>query len=307
MSRSAIEWTEETWNPVVGCTKVSQGCKHCYAKTLHDKRHVAALAGKMVAPQYAQPFEVVQLMGERLTKPLKKQQPTVYFVNSVSDLFHEDIPLEYIATVFAVMAATQRHTYQVLTKRPARAREFFDWFPTHYTGPRRAQAPWDSDDLEKRLKAAPETVWPLRNVWLGVSVENQKAADERIPLLLSTPAAVRWLSMEPLLGTVRIAEYLPNPLWNDLPSWRTPTLDWIVVGGESGDGARPMHPRWARDIRDECRVGSVPFFFKQWGDWAPTGSMPNYVVMERVGKKAAGRQLDGREWNEYPRELAVAP
>jgi protein gp37 len=327
--RTGIEWTDRTWNPVVGCTKVSQGCKNCYAKTIHDMRHAAHLAGKKMAPQYAVPFEHVQLMPDRLTWPLSLRQPSRIFVNSVSDLFHEDVPDEFIDRVFAIMAMAPRHAFQVLTKRPERMLEYIG-------------APGlvgDIDGRSWRIREAGHAfgvaiaddvnfALPLPNVWLGVSVENQKAAEERIPLLQQTPAAVRFLSAEPLLGPIDFygagsrggedGDPFAFSALRGTDGVEPPIagIDWVIVGGESGSSKqnpRPMHPDWARGIRDQCVAAGVPFLFKQWGDWTvcPLRHLPEDVEevkhrrvgeqwMMRVGKKRAGRELDGRTWDEYP-------
>lgn len=275
--KTAIEWTDVTWNPVTGCTLVTAGCDFCYAKRLHDRRHAAYLAGEPLPPQYAEPFERVRVHPDRLAAPLAWKTPRRIFVNSVSDLWHADVPDAFIAAVFAVMAATPQHTYQVLTKRPQRMRRLV-------TDPAfRAQvaAAWPAGLVGQRI------AWPLPNVWLGVSVERQDVA-WRLDLLAGTPAAVRFVSAEPLLG----------PL--DLRPWLAAgTLDWVITGGESGgpperalvrrEGTR-WAPKgealaWVRAIRDQCRKTGTPFFFKQWG-----GPKPD----------AGGRLLDDREWNEYP-------
>ncbi|WP_027894480.1 DUF5131 family protein [Calidithermus chliarophilus] len=300
--KTAIEWTDRTWNPVVGCTKVSQGCKFCYAKTLHDMRHRAKLAGKPLPEQYALPFERVQLKPERLELPLRWKRPARIFVNSVSDLFHEDVPFTYVAAVFGVMAATPRHTYQVLTKRPQRMLEFFRWVRKAVPGVYPTSLAMGLAEPYTNGRTGPRYVssavpWPLPNVWLGVTVEDQRAADERVPLLLAAPAAVRFLSCEPLLGPLDIAKYLPDRPEGD----RDRLVSWVIVGGETGTASqpvRPMHPDWARSLREQCREAGVPFFFKQWGDHITDG-LGNPV---RVGAKRAGRQLDGREWGEFPLE-----
>jgi protein gp37 len=333
-----IEWTQrphtkgETWNPVVGCTKVSQGCKNCYAKTIHDNRHKAYSEGKLQnVKQYAVPFEHVQLMPERLTMPLKWKSPRTIFVNSVSDLFHESVPFSYIDQVFAVMALTPQHTYQILTKRPERMAEYFR------TGrPNRLE---EICSIWHHLSGQPAEVseWPLPNVWLGTSVEDQATADARIPYLLRCPAAVRFLSCEPLLGEVDLKNIAGGggsryQVLAPIPGHR-PSIDWVIVGGESGSKARPMHPDWARSLRDQCKAAGVPFFFKQWGEWCPateeygvTGhvmpeSNPKYtwiggdgtlqapsahglkepiMAIARQGKQRAGRVLDGVEHSEWP-------
>lgn len=289
-----IEWTERTWNPVVGCSKVSEGCRFCYAKTLHDRRHRAKLAGKPLPEQYSLPFERVQLRPERLGLPLRWKGPARIFVNSVSDLFHGAVPFPYIAAVLGVIAATPQHTYQVLTKRPERALEFFRWLEEAAGGHPaafllEAAAPygvgvgadsrWDRaspvrqgadsrwDGLTPvRQGALPP--WPLPNLWLGVSVEDQRAAERRIPLLRQAPAALRFLSCEPLLG----------PLEPGLEG-----IGWVIAGGESGGaGVRPMQEGWVRSLLERCRRAGVPFFFKQagrglaraWGCRDPKGADP---------------------------------
>lgn len=283
--KSAIEWTDATWNPVTGCTEVTPGCDNCYAKTFAERWRGTP------GHYFEQGFDVV-LRPDKLTLPLTWRKPRRVFVNSMSDLFHKDVPDEFIARVFAIMSQTPQHTYQVLTKRHGRMRSLLnakreEW--SAFTGP-----------------------WPLPNVWLGVSVEDQDRANLRIPALIDTPAAVRWLSCEPLLGPVDLRRTDKDALVDG-------GIDWVVVGGESGHGARPMHPHWARDLRDQCTSAGVPFFFKQWGEWAPNGfrgignfrgkeqlsgpvldKMGHREVIERVGKKTAGRELDGRTWDEYP-------
>lgn len=326
---SNIEWTDKSWNPVVGCTKLSEGCRNCYAFNLHNSRHKAYQEGKLQhIPQYSKPFDDVQLLPERLISPLRWKKPQKVFVNSMSDLFHEDVPFEFIGKVFAVMALAQQHNFQILTKRPERMIEFME------------RTEWrESMGLAE---------WPLSNVWLGVSVENQQAADERIPLLLETPAAVRFLSCEPLLGPVKILGELmqgkdPGKCGNcggghgftrcsnyggvSKSSERYEchdfkrvdfAIDWVIVGGESGHKARPMHPEWARSLRDQCQAAGVPFFFKQWGEWVPSDQYPSelngvrlsrykqytfedvHKHMFRVGKKRAGRLLDGEIYDAYP-------
>ena len=248
----------------------------------------------------------------------------------MSDLFHKDVPDEYIARVFAVMAMSRRHTYQVLTKRPGRMRSLLNskefWREVRLSVTR---------DLNRVEEAVGLVMNPLPNVWLGTSVENQKWADVRIPLLMETPAAVHFLSCEPLLGPItltRLHAYCPTHDFTGgfcsgpCPDVRLP--DWIIVGGESGPGARPMHPEWARSLQDQCQSVGIAFLFKQWGEWAPmfdgTTALhfpgPNVVnlapdgdlaragvpgePMIRVGKKAAGRELDGRTWDEYPEAVS---
>lgn len=274
-ARTGIEWTDATWNPVTGCTKVSPGCDHCYAETIAHR----------FAGTKAYPFGfAVTLQPERLGQPFRWRKPRRIFVNSMSDLFHDDIPDDYIAQVFSVMAQTQRHTYQILTKRPARMRSLlsrpeFIW--PRVWGPISPDMP----DIAYRT-------WPLPNVWLGVSTENQQWADIRIPTLLDTPAAVRFISAEPLLGPISLIRWLNGGFGNV-----SPDLHWVIVGGESGAGARMMSPDWARDLRDECVAADVPLLFKQWGAWGPINDKD---TMQRLGKHAAGRELDGHTWDQYP-------
>lgn len=317
---SKIEWTDTTWNVVTGCTEVSPGCDRCYAKTFAERWR------GVKGHHFENGFDL-QLRPERLTRTLRWKNPRRIFVNSMSDLFHQDVPDEYIVKVWEVMAATPQHTYQILTKRHARMKSWF-------------------------------TRWPnavLANVWLGVSVENQQWADIRIPALLKTPAAVRWISAEPLLGPIDLgmgdphAEHdgyginSPHPriclscsdpdAGTEVEYWRrdpdAPQLDWVVCGGESGHGARPMHPGWVRSLRDQCVDAGIPFLFKQWGEYIPEslgahvitrrsaktaryadfdggnrpaniGARNGAVTCHRVGKGRAGRELDGRIWDEYP-------
>lgn len=416
MNKSKIEWTEVTWNPVTGCTKVSEGCRNCYAERMSKR-----LAGRCGYPK-DEPFRVT-LHPEKLDEPLKWKKPRRIFVNSMGDLFHEDVPDDFLDRVFAVMAhatCATCATFLILTKRPGRMQQYLS-----------------SLDRKDKIGRWLDTVghyravaWPIPNVWLGVSVENQATADERIPLLLQTPAAVRFVSCEPLLGPVDLRPWIkryyhggvpglrvgdtllppsvtgkstlleyakevdPNgpqrtdrvylttdleaarlfalaypyghvyravpalPLENDPDcnepglSYQTPTaivvppdtpvIDWVIAGGETGPNARPCNPNWVRSLRDQCQEAGTKFFFKSWGEWAP--SMPfvidhsqriekglplpkQYVVLDsgltdedmkrdrgiraaitgtagitmaKVGKRAAGRLLDGRTWDEIP-------
>jgi protein gp37 len=320
--KTSIEWTRgddgspgATWNPVTGCTKVSPGCDHCYAETFAERWR--GIPGH----HFESGFDVT-LRPERLEQPLRWKKPRRVFVNSMSDLFHEAIPDLHITQVFDVMEQAKQHTFQVLTKRHARMRSFvnarersraeyaakFDHCPT--------EAMRNSPAAEYARKRAAN---PPANIWLGVSVEDQKWADIRVPALLDTPAAVRFLSCEPLLGPLDASEYLTPDGCHTHMGEKFPTLcqspscgaavDWVIVGGESGPGARPMHPDWARSLRDQCTAADVAYFLKQWGEWAPhvAGVRPGAeiraypgAIVQRVGKKLAGRELDGREWNEYP-------
>jgi protein gp37 len=336
MGDTKIEWTDYTWNPVTGCTKVSQGCKHCYAERLWPKVEAAErmrehFEWRRVPPR---PFTQIRCHPERLNAPLRMRKPRRVFVNSMSDLFHDDVDDIFIMHVFATMTIARHHTFQVLTKRP---RRMLEWVGG---GGRAADVFGYVRDSELGYWAGadklPPLSWPLPNVWLGVSVEDQATADERIPLLLQTPAAVRWISAEPLLGPVDLRRYLCGcrscvPESEGLTGSVPAHLQWVVAGGESGPKARPSHPDWFRSVRDQCAAAGVPFLFKQWGEFAPvevtrdeylhpaprhegervaapSGSLEALppasdrvaVVMRRVGKKAAGRTLDGLIHDEYP-------
>lgn len=336
MSKSAIEWTDEVWNPVTGCTKVSAGCKHCYAEREWPRltRLVPAYAGR--------DFTDVRTHHDRLEQPLRWKRPRKVFVNSMSDLFHPDVPDGFIDQVFAVMALAPQHTFQVLTKRPDRMREYL-------SSPDRIHSingkVWSQLGTHRGSRIEHGGNWraklPLPNVCLGVSVENQEAADERIPLLLQIPAAVRFISAEPLLGPVSLnyafgipsgagrgscPMHLAGIAPEGLLTKGNHHLHWVIVGGESGPNARPMHPDWVRSLRDQCAIAGVPFLFKQWGEYcgdrdfrAPvhkwemidrsgrtlteagsTANMGPITHVARVGKKAAGRLLDGIMHNAYP-------
>ncbi len=394
---STIEWTDATWNPVTGCAVVSPGCTNCYAMRLAGTRLAQhpSRAG-LTRDTKAGPVWTgeVRLSEEWLDQPLRWRRPRRIFVCAHGDLFAEQVPDEWIDRVFAVMALAPQHTFQVLTKRAARMREYLTQ-AERLLGERDGSEPRSSTqgrvvvraaalDRERFMRNEGVPRWPLPNVWLGVSAEDQRRADERIPDLLATPAAVRFVSAEPLLGPVRLDRIKegvddfadcgghPDPYWpldTCDAMWldalrgamdaeaRAPDgsrrgdidvglvhgggkLDWVIVGGESGRGARPMHPDWARSIRDQCAAAGVPFFFKQWGEWAPgdafgvtkdgpitdrRGNVPDwmrrYVVcgdqwadrltahtftghgtnlVYRVGKHRAGRLLDGREHSAMP-------
>ncbi|MEX0729464.1 MAG: phage Gp37/Gp68 family protein [Aquisalimonadaceae bacterium] len=240
-ANSTIEWTEMTWNPVTGCTKVSPGCKHCYAETLARRLHAMGASG------YQRGFRLT-LHPERLAQPLMRKKPTVYFVNSMSDLFHPLVPDNYIDAVLDIIRRTPRHTYQVLTKRADRLPGFFS------------------------TRDCPP------NMWLGVSVENRRHGLPRIPLLRQVAATVRFLSVEPLL--------------EDLGRLDLGGIHWVIVGGESGNRARPMKPEWVENVRQQASEQRVPFFFKQWGAWGADGV--------KRSKKKNGRELAGATFDEMP-------
>lgn len=372
---STIEWTDSTWNPITGCTLVSEGCRHCYAAQLaatrlrsHPSR--AGLA-RVNAAGEAKFTGEVRLNEQWLDQPLRWRRPRRIFVCAHGDLFHEAVPDEWIDRVFAAMALAPQHTFQVLTKRPERAacylarRDGRGRIPAmDYAALMAATGRYNTPALDLRN-------WPLPQVWLGTSVEDQATADARIPHLLAAPAAVRFLSAEPLLGPVDLEPWLAWPDGGcELPDGRyfgcagcdgeAPgcdcprdrahyevdegprdatgcpeyvhaeriTLDWVIVGGESGRHARPMHPDWARSLRDQCQAAGVPFFFKQWGEWAPSTPEEAFAnprsgwrtikghphvarreelhpeagaaFIEHMGKTRAGRDLDGRTWDEMP-------
>jgi protein gp37 len=282
---SAIEWTDKVWNAVRGCSRVSPGCENCYAE-----RQAIRMAGE------GQPYHGLVRSGKngprwtgtvafdvrKLVEPLSWRKPVRVFVNSMSDLFHEDVTDEQVAAVFGVMAAAPQHTYQVLTKRAERMAAW-STAPRARVSVRNAlHALAMTGKLGERWKQGPLPeipAWPLKNVWLGVSVEDQKRADERIPLLLQTPAAVRWLSVEPLLGRVDLRRWLDDPCNCMIPAqegagqhaancatFKTPwCLDWVVVGGESGPGARPCALEWIEEVMAQCKAADVPVFVKQLG------------------------------------------
>jgi protein gp37 len=377
--RTGIEWTNATWNPIAGCSLVSPGCTNCYAMAMAHRINQMTLSShyegltkrsKGGKGPVVWTGKIASAPDRILTAPLRWKRPRLIFVNSMSDLFHESVPDEWLDRVFAVMAMAQRHTFQVLTKRSARMRAY-------------CSDPSVRDRVIVQMGALSAVFaairWPLPNVWKGVSAEDQKRADERIPDLLATPAAVRFVSAEPLLAPIDftwvaepnedndgVIDALLGCNWVDghgtgvsykpcRPGHadRTMTrevvsigtkIDWLIVGGESGPGARPMQPDWARSVRDQCQAADVPFFFKQWGEFLPVaqhlpgrgkihgatavkpGRMklhyggtpqraPDHAFSERgvefastadgrltfrVGKKAAGRLLDGVKHDTFP-------
>jgi protein gp37 len=302
MIKSKIEWTETTWSPVIGCTKVSAGCKHCYAEREVETRWSKNPKSIWFERKFARVTCRVEALSGPST-PLSWKKPRRIFVCPRADLFHEYVPDLFIADVFGVMAATPQHTYQVLTKRPERARWLLggEGILNFRTAVEECAAMYSNADV----------VWPLPNVHLGTSIEDQPTADARIAELLATPAAVHWISAEPLLAAVDLRPFLDGSFANADIS--RPDLDWVVVGGESGPDARPMHPDWVRQIRDDCKDTGVPLLFKQWGEWAPAKEtagrrgkitdMAGFVTMRRVGKRAAGRLLDGALHDAYPRAI----
>lgn len=339
VGKTNIEWATDVWNPIRGCSRVSEGCRNCYAESVANRFKGQGQPYEGLIARSGQWNGKIAIANHLMDQPIRWRKPRRIFVNSMSDLFHDSVPYQVIDQVFAVMAIADHHVFQVLTKRPARMVEYLkDETLTRriiraaHQIDSRAGAWMNADD------GAGIKVLPLPNVWLGVSVEDQATADERIPLLLQTPAAVRWISAEPLLGHIDLQTIYA--LRNSEPARADIAIDWVVVGGESGAGARPMHPEWARSLRDQCVSAGVPFFFKQWGEWSPRAKIcgagqdfqsidpgctrwPSVirlgehgrdtrfiencnidageeVYVQKVGKKQAGRMLDGREWNEYP-------
>ncbi len=285
-AKTEISWCDSSWNPIRGCSVVSTGCKNCYAASMAyrfsgEGQPYEGLA--VLKNGHASWTGEVQFVEERLLDPLRWTKPRRIFVNSMSDLFHPNVTDRMRDKIFAVMALAPRHTFQVLTKRPELMLEYFGKGKTkgeaiqyafeinrdHFKGPKDARQ-WT------------EPQWPLPSVWLGVSTEDQKTADERIPLLLETPAAIRFISAEPLLGPIDIRQWIGSECRHDDSYSEMDTnatvcrecdesafLDWVIVGGESGPHARPMNPMWARSLRDQCKNAGVPFFFKQFGEFTP--------------------------------------
>ena len=309
---SKIEWTDATWNIITGCSPVSPGCANCYASRLAGTRlkHHPSRAGltKEVNGRYVWNGEVCFSL-EWLDQPIRWKKPRKVFVCAHGDLFHENVPDDWIDAVFGVMWAClygrdsePGHIFQILTKRADRMLEYL-------SRDRREQ--WATNAVNYGGGLDPDGLYdqtkyfdgPHPRIWAGVTVENQEMADKRIPLLLATPAAKRFISMEPLLGSVDIVHAF---------DWPAPgvCIDWVIVGGESGTHARPMHPAWVRSLRDQCAIAHVPFMFKQWGEWVCDSQhglsasgvrcklFSDGTLVERIGKKAAGRLLDGRTWDE---------
>ena len=375
-----IEWTDRTWNPIIGCSHVSPGCDHCYAEKMACR--LARMPGK-VGETYSQVVDLdknlwkgrTAFVPSTLEKPLHWKKPKRIFVGSMTDLFHPSVPDEWLDRVFATMALCPQHTFQILTKRPERMLEYISSLWVHRRVWKRVV---ESIGFGHQFegKWVDDSAWPLSNVWLGVTAENKAMADKRIPVLLQTPAEKRFVSLEPLLKAVDLSRWMHRTQgWTRQdPVYRCPrcgatgwghyfstytwgddydeschacgygstagdvdfpeigNIDWVILGGESGPNARPMHPDWALDVRDQCTEAGVPFFFKQWGEWAPhnskAGIIPtnktpwgtvdrdgkfwpettpwnserggNEICVVRVGKRRAGHLLDGVEHREFP-------
>lgn len=297
MGKTKIQWADAVWNPITGCTKVSDGCKHCYAE-----RMASRLGGRAGYPKN-NPFAVT-LHADKLDEPLRWRESRMIFVCSMGDLFHEDVKDGWIDEVFQVMKEARQHTFLILTKRVRRMFEYV---------------------------FGPKVTINLPNVWLGTSVENQKTADLRIQILLQIPAAKRFISCEPLLGPVdlyaAVYKTLRGSYYRIAPkfSWgKNKGIDWVICGGESGPGARLMNAAWAKGLRDQCQEAKVPFFFKQWGEWIPSREIDETMAKQvdwkmtnqweseddtdiywQVGKQLAGRKMDGLVWDEIPGESGV--
>lgn len=340
---TSIEWTDETWNPLVGCSRTSPGCDHCYAMGVAHRNLTPDHRGLTVRAEGGGVDWTgeVRFVERRLLDPLRWRKPKRVFVNSMSDLFHPDVEVEHIVAIFAVMGLAEGHQFQVLTKRPQGMVRLLNspgfWDDVRYRAGEIASS-LDWDMVPHHLQFSADLTF-LPNVWLGTSIESQQYAF-RARHLLATPAAVHFVSAEPLLGPLDLSPYLLDPSLRD-PTCRG--VDWVIVGGESGQSARPMHPAWAEELRDQCRRAGVAFLFKQWGEWSPFAPIRDgrfdfrnrYVLaddgtlyrgpdlaypdgprrgeavraghdharltsMYRVGKKAAGRELDGRTYDEYP-------
>ncbi|HFD80022.1 MAG TPA: phage Gp37/Gp68 family protein [Gammaproteobacteria bacterium] len=319
-----IEWTDETWNPVSGCSRVSQGCKNCYAERMWKRLSAQNM------PYAGRDFTNVRCHHDRLTMPLHWRKPRKVFVCSMGDLFHEQVPDGFLLAVFDVIrtcyARDAGHVFQVLTKRPERLLEFCQRLRFDGSGNGGKGRMWlaDTPDGGGYRVMGGLGQFGLGNVWLGVSAENQSTADERVPLLMRTPVGLgkRFVSCEPLLGPVdlralRCTRGMPiDALDPEMPGRR---IDWVIAGGESGPRARPMHPYWVRSLRDQCREADAAFFFKQWGTWLPAsedgqgdrgrllrmtlagdGESGDRGAWRRTGKTAAGRSLDGEILMEFP-------
>lgn len=339
--KTGISWTDSTWNPIRGCSRVSAGCTGCYAETVANRFKGEGQPYEGLVDHNGRWNGTVRVVESAMDQPLRWQRQRRIFVNSMSDLFHANLAVEDIADVFAIMALAHWHTFQVLTKRSARMREILN-DPAFREIVRER---WASMALTKNQldRGHPHHMpWPLPNVYLGVSVEDQRVI-HRVADLVETPAVLRFLSCEPLISSVDLSGFLGECRCNveamegagqhapSCPATRPRPIGWVIVGGESGANARPMHPDWARSLRDQCQDAGVPFFFKQWGEWVPRmrddgapfstlaahnrdrlvdsdGDIhctkevagPSAVPMSRVGKHAAGSLLDGVDHKAFP-------
>ena len=339
MNKTKIEWCDMSWNPVTGCSKVSSGCKYCYAESMSrrfwNEKVIVGMgenAGDNHPVTRRRLFTDVIFHPDKLEQPLLVKKPKKIFVNSMSDLFHEKVDFNHILEVFKIIHLCKWHTFIILTKRPERMLDFFEWM----------QETIETQGLE--MLADFQIHHGFENVWLGTSIEDQKTAQDRVPALLKTPAKVHFVSCEPLLGMIDLCEIrmpdnrmLGNMLSNDFYNTK---IDWVICGGESGMNARPMHPFWVTQIHKDCKCANVPFFFKGWGEWIPAHTDDFYnrkfekidnwgtlivsgnfyekatitsghqfspdeeyaTTVFKVGKKAAGNRLEGTEWIQFPGE-----
>ncbi len=348
MADTAIEWASKVWNPIVGCSLQSPGCTNCYAMRMAWRlqamaprpdgtgnyglhHYVGTVQQSKGGPVWTGQVNIAP--DDVFMAPLRRKKPTDYFVNSMSDLFHPSVPFEVVDRVFAVMALAHQHTFKILTKHSDRMRQYFEILRDRGGMSDTMAIVWEvAQDIAVEhgmLDRYQPTVRVLPNVWLGVSAEDQQRWDERVEDLENTPAAVRFVSIEPLLGPIKmnlisrtlmdclapmtpdvvkaIHDQVQRPF--EIRSMTVHSVDWIIVGGESGPGARPMHPDWVRNIRAECKLARTPLFFKQWGEYASVSEVegsgkhyqfPDGSTVRKVGKKLAGRLLDGVEHNGMP-------
>lgn len=338
MAETLIEWADRVWNFLRGCSMVSPGCAHCYAMKQAHRFSGPGMAYEgltELGPDGPRWTGKIRMVDEKLLEPLSVKRPQKWFVNSMSDLFHEDVPFSFIDKAFAVMALCSQHTFQILTKRPERMREYFKdgprpmwsyWianFLLRNGQPNTAEKIGKGFDLQADIQAGPN--FPLKNVWLGVSVENQKYADERIPILLQTPAAVRFVSYEPALGQIDITRWVRRSESSIDYAQRVgygrigekDPLDWIIVGGESGPGARPFNIQWAKDVIAQCKAAGVACFVKQLGTRIrPAGSWDDFIDQNpivgawtvRIAEHPATlatKDKKGGDWDEWPEDLKV--
>ena len=329
---SKIEWTNETWNPVIGCSKISEGCENCYAEKMafrlahmewsNDYRKLNYC--NVICPDTKKWTGKTQFVKEAITKPLEWKKPRKIFVCSMGDLFHETISFESIDMLMAIITCSPQHTFQILTKRPERMLEYFT------QDKRKLIEGWEDASYEIGISdknGEPDGAacyiynrsqdeWPLKNIWLGVTCENQQRTNERLPVLLKIPAAKKFISCEPLLGDIDFYKFSSSLPSDKNHPWRNEAIlfgiDWLIVGGETGTNASPMHPDWARNLKYQCIPAKVPFFFKGWGEYAPHMAYLNKSIktvchntieynMCKVGKTKSGSLLDGVEYNEMPK------
>lgn len=297
-----IQWTDETWNPIIGCSKISPGCVNCYAETMATR--LAAMSIKKVIPSLNGYPEIifgrkwngkVVFMQQAISKPLAWRKPRKIFVCSMGDLFHESVPFEWIDMVMAIIACTPHHTYQILTKRPDRMAEYFscskDMLISRWENAIYKMGICDkNDDLDSvvcYIYNRSEREWPLNNVWLGVTAENQEQANKRIPILLQIPSVIKFVSIEPMIDYVRLVRFLPE-------------LHWVICGGESGQNARPINPDWVRNLRDACEDYERPFFFKSWGKFVEIFKIDTATAVINTKRCKLPDTIDDIEYKQFP-------